>query len=546
MIDKVVKRDLINKETASFLYDFDSGYIYVSNDAASLLKINGEDLLTSEGCKYMTHDVMCNKYVESSSRELFESMLQQVEEDSKKYSINFVNSGTCIVLNGIYIKARAIYDQNKRFVFASLEINENWYASCPSLMSKFTISPFSGLKNKYALYNAPPGAFKEGKIYMILIGNYKLIEREHGAESSEKIRSIVDEIIRYTIWDQVYHFEKDKIVIIDNKGLNANELYVDLCSFVHAISRGLGVFVSMCSISHDAFTYDSIAKFFYVADIFVSNTSLNHRGEFLHVDKKIYDKYKKRDSINNIIINAVRNNDIGVAYQPQVCLKTGRVVGFEALLRPDIYEMPISTDRFINVCNTNGIITKLDESVLSKALQMYNKVRESGYDMEGFTLSVNITPESLPVINVELLKEIVKNANVPIESVKFELIEEILIGENEVKVLKELSNAGFKIALDDFSAGHSSLKYLYKINPDAVKLDKTLIPDITNNKEKIVYKYITNLCKELDLSIIAEGVESEEELEFVKEVGVDIVQGYYYSKALKEEEFINYIINNKK
>ncbi len=545
MINKVVKRELIDKETASFLYDCDTARIYVSQDAMSLLNMQEDDLSTSEGCKYVNYDVMCSKYVDKSSIETFQIMIQQTDKMSKKYPIKFVNSSSCIVLNGTYIKARAIYDDNKKYVFASLKINENWYASCPSLMSKFTISPFSGLKNKYALYNAPPTSFKKGKIYMILIGNYKLIEREHGADSSAKIRNIVDEIIRYTVWEQVYHFEKDKIVIIDNNGLNANELYDNLCSFVHTLSRGIGVFVSMCSIDHDAFKYDSIAKFFYVADIFVSNTSLNFRGEFLHVDKETYDRYKQRDSINNIVINAVRNRDIGVAYQPQVSLKTGRVVGFEALLRPDIYEMPISTTRFINVCNANGIITKLDASVLIKALEMYNKVRESGYDMNDFTLSVNITPESLPVINVEILKKLVRDANVPIESVKFELVEEILVGDEEIKILKELSDAGFKIALDDFSAGHSSLKYLIKVNPDTVKLDKSLIPDIINDKEKIVYKYITNLCKELDLSIIAEGVETDEQLEFVREIGVDIVQGFYYSKALKDEDFIKYIIKNK-
>lgn len=546
MLKSLKDNGIIDNETAFLLYDCSKNIVYISEEASTILHIKKDDLRCNDIGNYLTYKVIHKKYVDKSSRDSFEKMIGQKEEYYKKYPIKFVNSGTCIVLDGTYVIAKFIYIDKKKYILAQLKVNENWMASCPSVMKKFTTSPFSGLKNKYSLYNSPPEVFENSKIYMILLGNYHLVEREHGENVVTVLKEIINEIIRHTIWDQVYHFEKDKIVIIDNTGINADELYNNLKSLVKTIVGGIDVFISMCSISNDAFTYDSISKFFYVVDIFVSNTSLNSRSKYMHIDKNVYAKYKESDTVNNIVINAVRNKKIGVAYQPQISLKTGKVVGFEALLRPDIYEVPISTAKFISICSNNGLVTNLDTCVLINALDMYNKIKESGYDMDDFMLSVNITPESLPKIDVDELEELVREYNIPNSAVKFELVEEVLIRDKEIEVLRKITDKGFRIALDDFSAGHSSLKYLFKIDPHTVKLDKSLIPDMSNEKEKLVYTFVTDLCKKLGLTTIAEGVETVDELDFMKELGIDKVQGYIYSKALKDEEFIKYIIDNRK
>ncbi len=548
MINKLITNKLVSEKDAFFLCDCNEGNIYLSKEAEVIIVVAKDDIHTDKSGSYITYECMVRNYILNSEQEIndFEGMYNQTEDVFSEYMIKFKNTVSCKILSGMYIKAIAVYENGNRYVLALLKTDDDWISTCPSLMSKFTISPFSGLKNKYALYNVQPNLLKSSNVYLILIGNYHLVEREHGENASRVIRSIVDEITRFTEWEQVFHFEKDKIVIIDSKGLNSTELFNNLNSFVYKIVKGIDVFVSMCSISNDSFEYDSISKFFYVVDIFVSNTSLRLQSMYIDIDKDCYNKYKEKDYINNLVINAVRNEQIDVSYQPQICLKTGNVVGFEALLRPNIDGIPITTARFINICNTNGLLSKLDGSVLKKSLKMYNKIKETGFDIENFIVSVNITPGSLPKVSVDSIVQLVENENVPTTSVKLELLEDAIVGDNEIKILKKLSNAGFKIAIDDFSAGHSSLKYLLKIAPDTVKLDKGIIPNIDNDKEKLIYRYITNLCKELGFSTIAEGVETIEELEFMKELGIDMVQGYYFSKALREDEFINYITQSRK
>ncbi len=168
---------------------------------------------------------------------------------------------------------------------------------------------------------------------------------------------------------------------------------------------------------------------------------------------------------------------------------------------------------------------------------------ESGYDMEGFIFATNITPEALLKTNVDNVLKIVKDYNIDPEVVEFELVEDYQVCDKGIKVLNDLRKLKFRVAIDDFSAGHSSLKYISKINPDTLKLDRSLIPEMNNEKEKLIYSYIANLCKELNIVTVAEGVETKTEVEFMKKLEIDQIQGFYYYKALSEDEFINAIVN---
>ncbi len=546
MFNTLANQGLIDRKIASFVYDSECGYIYATRDSISLLNFRDSDLEEDERGYYVTYENMLSKYVEQVSADDFEKMLAQAGSKLKTYPVKFVNISSCIVLNGAYVKAKEVYYENKRYVVLKVGINHNWYTSCPSVMTKFTVSMFTGLKNKYALYNSSVDVFKNSKVYMIVIGNYHLLEREHGDDTNEIVKRISNEIVKYGSWEKTFQLEKNQIVILGGDDLDTEKLHDHLNTFVGKITRGIDVFISLCSIDHDAFEYDSIGKFFYHVDIFISNTLLEQESDYLHIDKKTYDDYKKGDVINKFVIDAVREGNIEVAYQPKVCLVTNRVIGFEALLRTDIYDMSISTDKFINICNNNGLITMLDSVVLVKALEMFNKIKDSGYDMEGFIMATNITPESLPKINVDSIEKLVEDAGIPKEAVEFELLEEVVANDAQIEVLKELIKRGFRVAIDDFSAGHSSLKYLFKIDPSTVKFDKTLLPDMNNDKEKLIYRYIAELCRSLGFTTISEGVETEEELEYMKELGIDMVQGFYFSKALKDNEFINYCIETDK
>ena len=247
----------------------------------------------------------------------------------------------------------------------------------------------------------------------------------------------------------------------------------------------------------------------------------------------------ERLELENSLRHALRRNELFLHYQPQIDVKTKRMTGVEALLRWDHPEHgSVSPSRFIPLAEECGLITPLGEWVLETACHQ-TKVWQDKYERQ-LDIAVNLSSQqffSSDVANV-VLRTIYDSGLAP-SSMHLELTETILM--NDVKetivTLDKLRDAGVSLAMDDFGKGYSSLSYLKQLPLDTLKIDKSFVMDMENNKDDAaICAAIIAMAHNLDLKVIAEGVETQKQLEFLEGQGCDQVQGFLFSKPLPPEE----------
>lgn len=258
------------------------------------------------------------------------------------------------------------------------------------------------------------------------------------------------------------------------------------------------------------------------------------------VEKTLLEKELKR---------AIANNELSIYYQPQIDADTDTVVGAEALLRwiHPVHGV-VSPVRFIPIAEESGLINDLGEWVIKNACRQVKEWNDKGYN--SFKVSVNLSLKQLQDYNiVKKVGGILSELNINPEKLVLEITESISMTnvENTIGLLKDLRKIGVSIALDDFGTGYSSLNYLTHLPISTVKLDKTFMNDILEKYEKqVVTKSIVELAEKLNLSVVAEGVENEEQLALLKKYKCNIIQGFLYSRPIPAEEFEKLYLEKQK
>jgi len=237
---------------------------------------------------------------------------------------------------------------------------------------------------------------------------------------------------------------------------------------------------------------------------------------------------------------AIDKKEFSVLFQPQLDLKTNTIFRAEALLRwkNDVLGR-VSPGEFIPVAESNGLIVELGQFVLDCSLSLIREVKEDyGRDI---VLSINISPRQFRDINlVDYIERAIEQYDLKPECIELEITEGLLItGYAGVKsTLTKLHKLGIKISLDDFGTGYASLNYLRSYPFDELKIDRLFINDINKIEGKELVNAAIAMAHALHLSVVAEGVETEEQLKAVRKLGCDIAQGYLISKPINKNDFI--------
>ncbi|MED3625251.1 EAL domain-containing protein [Neobacillus thermocopriae] len=262
-------------------------------------------------------------------------------------------------------------------------------------------------------------------------------------------------------------------------------------------------------------------------------------GTYHFYTKEIAEKMDRNIMLEDGLRQAVSLGHFHLVYQPQVDIQENQLAGFEVLLR---YTHPtigmVSPSEFIPICEKIGIIHEVTEWVLKEVLKQQKKWKDTGFGE--IPIAINISPTTLENPSfLHIVQSLMKQFETNPTSIEFEITEDAFMHNmNHVKViLGKLNLMGIKISLDDFGAGYSSLKYLKELPIDKVKIDRSFIKGIPEKeREKAIIESILELTRRLKGEVICEGIETEEQLLFLKEQGCQFVQGYYYSKPLSKEE----------
>ncbi len=285
---------------------------------------------------------------------------------------------------------------------------------------------------------------------------------------------------------------------------------------------------------------DSIETLVKHADIAMYHAKDSGRNDYKFFTHDLQKSFTGRLAVEKEMRHALENREFQVYYQPQVSTRDQRIRGMEALVRwnhPTRGVMP--PDEFIPIAEESGLISRLSEWVLGDACRQARLWRASG--LPPFTLAVNLSARQIEHPHfVKQFKHCLEQNGVNGNTLEIEITESTLMRDldGSIEKLRQLADMGVEISIDDFGTGYSSLNYLRKLPVHSLKIDRSFIQDLngqTNNGTTIVAG-IAALAKGLNLDVVAEGVETRAQLDYIKSLGCDAYQGYLYSRPVSAEK----------
>lgn len=415
----------------------------------------------------------------------------------------------------------------------------------------------TGLYSKHALdYTLTQTALKQNvnnMSYILMnIDNYRALAGIHGVDRmTEVIKEVGDRLS--SVYDKRYIFKVsvDEFLILCQSN-NHDYILKRLSETKTLLQTDILIQEYVFNLQFTVAIIDDYKNMDYV-EIYKSlsrvmrEAKLTNKGGFLFYDEALIKRIDRNQTIENELKKALSQEQTTTLYpvfQPQINTTTNEVYGVEILSRLNISTYGfIPPPEFIQIAENSGIIQKLGQYVLKQAALFYHELVKAG--LNPIPVSINVSTVEIKQKNfANNFLEALKNFNMPVEYVHIEITETVLASNfNHLEEqLNTLRKEGVKISIDDFGMGYSSLSYLKVAPIDFIKIDKVFIDDL--NTEQEIYSLseaVIQIAHQLGASVIAEGVETELQVNKLNLMACDFIQGYYYSKPVKLETCIEYI-----
>jgi diguanylate cyclase (GGDEF)-like protein/PAS domain S-box-containing protein len=275
------------------------------------------------------------------------------------------------------------------------------------------------------------------------------------------------------------------------------------------------------------------------ADAAMYSAKHGGRNNFRFFTEDLNTRTVERLTLENSLRSALARNELFLMYQPQIDIATERITGLEALLRwqhPELGLVP--PDKFIRIAENSGLILPIGEWALRSACSQVRKWQNEG--LPAVTVAVNVSAVQFRQEGFcDLIERVLHETGVSPQHLELELTESLLLTNADLmlSVVQELKAMGVALAIDDFGTGYSSFSYLRQFRASKLKIDRTFIRDVAvNPNDAAITAAIISMAKSLDLKVIAEGVEDEAQVSFLRAHQCDEIQGYYFSKPLTAEK----------
>ncbi|NIA19059.1 MAG: EAL domain-containing protein, partial [Xanthomonadaceae bacterium] len=328
--------------------------------------------------------------------------------------------------------------------------------------------------------------------------------------------------------EQAHHVEivARKLVRLFNKPIQveSREIYT-------TVSIGISIF------PNDGQTVDQLMQY---ADMAMYHAKEDGRNTYRFFSNEMCHSSEERMLMANHLRHALDNDELSLAFQPKIDITNGRIVGAEALLRWSSPELgPISPNKFIPLAEEMGFIEKIGTWVLEASCREARKWQE--LSAKKLHVAVNISPQQFRAGTLlDAVDQALKISGLPPEWLELEITESLLLQDTHkpIEILNALHQRNICLALDDFGTGYSSLSYLKQFPLQVLKIDRSFIHDLVDDKnDRTLVQAIIAMAYSLNLEIVAEGVENKQQLEFLQQCGIEIVQGFLFSPPVRADEF---------
>jgi diguanylate cyclase (GGDEF)-like protein/PAS domain S-box-containing protein len=378
------------------------------------------------------------------------------------------------------------------------------------------------------------------------LDNFKFVNDTLGHAAGDLLLVEVARRIRSSVRknDTIARLGGDEFVVIPDKVADSQaaarageQILAALSEPFFILGREIFLTVSIGIVVHPN-DGDSLDQLLQHADIAMYHAKHLGKNNFQFFTATINKRIHDRLALETRLHRALEKNEFLLHYQPQVEIRTGRVVGVEALIRwrPSGDELHLP-HTFIPLLEETGLIIPVGEWVLEKACEQLNAWRRAGHDLR---LSVNISSRQFHAINiVDRISRIVQSSGCLPGQVCLELTESLIMEDCEANIdkLTHLREMGFPLSMDDFGTGFSSLNYLKRLPLSEIKIDQTFVKGLPANvSDSAIVNSIIHMARYLGMDVVAEGIETEEQMLFLSDNACERGQGYFFSEPLPADE----------
>ncbi|MDO5155569.1 MAG: GGDEF domain-containing phosphodiesterase [Eubacteriales bacterium] len=420
---------------------------------------------------------------------------------------------------------------------------------------KIEYDELTGVYNRNTFYRLAKEMIRkdpDAKYMLILsdVESFKMINVRYGEEKGDELLAFVGKYLSYSpgadiifarySGDQFVGFSKQVGDPEDEESFNQNLMFAMEQMYENA---PVNHFEVKFGIYEDVDLSLPISRMCDRALMALRTIKHQYGKSVAWYDQRMHQQYMKEQHIQECMEGALKDNQFQVYYQPKHDAKTGKLVGAEALIRwtHPVYGFMSPAD-FIPLFEKNGFISSVDLFVLKRVCEDLKAWKTSGISV--VPVSVNASRKDILQSQfLEKIKSVLEGENISSDLLHMEITETVFIEDVEYlkPIIQEARDFGIHIELDDFGSGFSALSLLTSLPLDVIKLDMSFVRSI--EKQKMIIENIINICHGLNCKMVAEGVETEEQLAILREMNCDTIQGYYFSKPLPAEGFREYIEN---
>ncbi|MFK4785300.1 EAL domain-containing protein [Fusobacterium sp. MFO224] len=412
----------------------------------------------------------------------------------------------------------------------------------------------TNLYTKEAFYRYVEKYLKESKLEFDIIGlnieRFKLINNIFGMKEGDRLLQFIAKLIEEKFSKHKIICSRavaDKFYIFINRNIDYEKILYDIEKEVKGYNLNIEISIHF-GIYQIKNKKDPVSIMCDRVKLAIESIKGKYNILYSYYDDKLIEKIMAEQQLLNCMEESLENEDFKVYLQPKTNLITGEVIGAEALVRWEHRDLGfIKPNRFIPLFEKNGFITNIDMFVLERVCSGIKDWLKR--KINPVKISINLSRVDIYNPNlINMMMVIIDKYQVPVKYIGLEITETSYTENSKqlISVVKQLKKIGFSIEMDDFGSGYSSLNMLEELPIDVLKLDMKFLETSSKTKNNIgILNFVVSLGKWLNLSLIVEGVETLEQVNYLKSIGYIYGQGYYFSKPMPEKDFEDYLLKNR-
>ena len=535
------------------LYQQDNNHIHgISQQSVEISEFEIEQLLTKETQSFILNDPLCPDYLTS----LFQA------EIANLIVVPVLSHGILKALLILGFDQHQIEDtvhERLRELGDRIAIAFEKSAWEKTLYQQAHFDPLTGLPNRLLLNDrlqqSINTAQQNNTVFSVLfldLDQFKTINDSFGHTIGDNLLKTVANKLTNALNNNITisRLGGDEFIILLPNQVDNGERYADISNtaeqILHLLSEPftlenqdvhISTSIVIASFPSDAKDAESLLT---NADSAMYHAKSSGRNNFQFYASELTEKALEKLLLKSDLYNAFENNEFKIYYQTKVCSKTHTIVGAEALIR---WLHPkkglISPFFFIPIAEESGLITQLGEWIINQCCLQNKQWQDAG--LPKIKVSVNLSPKQFHQQNlITVIQNALFNSGLEGQYLDLEIVEGTAMNDTNqtIKILNELKQFQLAISIDDYGTGYSSLSYIKQFPVDTLKIDKSFIDNICQDKGDLaIVRSTITLAHNLGLTVVAEGVEEADQLSILKELDCDEIQGYYFSKPIPAEEF---------